>query len=105
MIDIETRRQQLMARRAELAARLETIEHELDEPLDKDLEDQAVDLEDDEVLETLGLQGQKEVRMIDAAMARIAEGEYGYCTNCGAEIASERLDLLPATPFCRNCAV
>lgn len=105
MIDIDTRKAQLVARRGELAARLSSIEHELEEPLQADLEDQAVDLEDDEVLESLGEQGRRELRMIDAALDRIAGGEYGFCTNCGAEIAAERLDLLPATPFCRNCAV
>jgi len=34
----------------------------------------------------------------------MAEGEYGYCTVCGEKISEERLDLLPATPFCRNHA-
>jgi RNA polymerase-binding transcription factor DksA len=56
------------------------------------------------VLEDLGQSAQTELRMIDAAMARIEEGEYGYCTKCGDKIAEDRLDLLPATPFCANCA-
>ncbi|MEP2715172.1 TraR/DksA family transcriptional regulator, partial [Pseudophaeobacter sp.] len=58
----------------------------------------------DEVLETLGLHELEELRQIDAALARLAEGSYGYCQICGEGIAAKRLDLLPATPFCSGCA-
>mgnify|MGYP001088980676 CR=1 FL=1 len=39
-----------------------------------------------------------------AALARIEDGTYGTCVRCGAVISAERLDVLPATPFCRHCA-
>ena len=42
--------------------------------------------------------------MIRAALQRMDEGEYGYCVKCGTEIMEERLDVLPYTPFCRDCA-
>ena len=41
---------------------------------------------------------------IDAAEQRLDVGLYGTCTTCGLEIAVERLDALPATPICVNCA-
>lgn len=41
---------------------------------------------------------------IRAALARIAEGEFGYCTECGEEIALKRLDLDPTVPTCITCA-
>ncbi|RSK33661.1 TraR/DksA family transcriptional regulator [Rhodovulum iodosum] len=41
---------------------------------------------------------------IRAALARIEEGEFGYCTECGDEIAHGRLDLDPTTPTCISCA-
>ena len=41
---------------------------------------------------------------IDAATQRLDDGRYGVCTTCGREIAVERLDALPATPTCVNCA-
>jgi DnaK suppressor protein len=41
---------------------------------------------------------------IDAAERRLEVGAYGTCTTCGREIAAERLDALPATPTCVNCA-
>lgn len=42
--------------------------------------------------------------MIDAALARMAEDEYGWCLDCGEAIAEARLDLDPATPLCIECA-
>ncbi len=44
------------------------------------------------------------LRAIDAALARIGEEEYGYCTGCGAGIAPKRLDVDPAAPRCVDCA-
>lgn len=43
-------------------------------------------------------------RRIRAALARIDEGEFGYCTECGEEISPKRLDLDPTVPTCINCA-
>jgi DnaK suppressor protein len=45
-----------------------------------------------------------ELRRISAALARIDEGEFGYCIKCGDEIASRRLELDPAAPLCIDCA-
>ena len=42
--------------------------------------------------------------MIHAALARIEDGEYGACTECGEPIAAARLDLDPAAPTCIACA-
>ena len=41
---------------------------------------------------------------IDAALARLQEGEFGYCTECGEEISPARLDLDPTVPTCIQCA-
>ena len=45
-----------------------------------------------------------EIARIDAALDRIDNGAYGECVNCGEKIAEKRLELLPDTPFCANCA-
>ncbi|WP_416897138.1 MAG: TraR/DksA family transcriptional regulator [Minwuia sp.] len=45
-----------------------------------------------------------ELRRIDAALARIDEGEFGYCLDCGEEISEKRLEVDPATPRCIDCA-
>jgi RNA polymerase-binding transcription factor DksA len=104
MTTIADRKRALHARRAELLGRLETVEEGLDSHGEKDWEELAIEWADDEVLEDLGAAAANELRMITAALARIKEGEYGYCTVCGSEIAAERLDIVPATPFCATCA-
>lgn len=43
-------------------------------------------------------------KRIAAALARMEDGEFGYCTDCGEEISRARLDLDPATPLCVSCA-
>lgn len=105
MTSVDDRRGTLVKRLAELEGRLHHIETELEQPADKDWEEAAIEREDDEVLESMGEAGRHEMEMIRAALGRIEAGEYGYCVKCGDKIAEERLDVVPATPFCRNCAV
>ena len=104
MKPIEARRSALEARLDELTSRLRRIEHELDQPHSDDFSEQAVEREGEEVLEDLGAAGQQEIRMIEAALERIANGTYGLCVACGEPISEARLDVLPQTPRCRNCA-
>jgi len=104
MTTIEDRRAALLRRRAELADRLVALDRELDSHQTPDWEDLAAERETDEVLEGMGQQGERELHMIEAALARIEAGEYGHCAKCGAPIAPERLDILPWTPFCSRCA-
>lgn len=101
---IEDRRAQMEARLVDLQGRMGAIEAELDSHQAQDWEELATEREADEVLEGMGLSAKAEVRAIQAALARISAGEYGFCQKCGAEISEERLDLLPYTPFCRSCA-
>jgi len=104
MTSVETRKTQLEARLAELNSSLLEIEDTLDEEPNPDVEDRASEREGDEVLEGLGNLGKREIQMITAALARISDGSYGECAKCGDDISMERLDLLPHTPLCRNCA-
>jgi RNA polymerase-binding transcription factor DksA len=104
MTDLALRRKELEDRLKALDSRLHVIEEELDSHQSKDWEELATEREDDEVLERLGVSGQEEIARIRAALTRMDEGEYGFCTKCGAEISQARLDLVPWTPFCRNCA-
>ncbi|QDC11597.1 TraR/DksA family transcriptional regulator [Oceanicola sp. D3] len=45
-----------------------------------------------------------EKQRINAALARMEEGEFGYCVDCGEEIASARLEHDPAAALCITCA-
>ncbi len=46
---------------------------------------------------------QSEMREIDAAVARVAAGTYGFCERCGDEIPAIRLEALPAARRCMQC--
>ena len=41
---------------------------------------------------------------IAAALARMDEGEFGFCVECGEDIAVKRLELDPTVATCVNCA-
>ncbi|MEM0945801.1 MAG: TraR/DksA C4-type zinc finger protein [Pseudomonadota bacterium] len=41
---------------------------------------------------------------IRSAIARLDEGEYGYCTDCGEDIDPARLEANPAVALCLTCA-
>jgi DnaK suppressor protein len=40
---------------------------------------------------------------IDQAMVRIADGTYGFCTNCKQMIDTDRLAILPTATLCLTC--
>jgi len=44
-----------------------------------------------------------ELYQIEAALARLREGSYGFCQICGDDIDDACLDANPATPFCGSC--
>lgn len=49
-------------------------------------------------------QRQAQMQRILAAIGRLDQNEYGYCTECGDEIPPARLSLDPAIPTCISCA-
>ncbi len=44
-----------------------------------------------------------EIKRVDAALARVDENKYGYCTSCGADIEDARLEADPAVALCARC--
>ena len=68
-----------------------------------DEEDQAsVSLMAETHLTLLGPKRQ-ELEAIEEALNRIELGTYGLCESCGQPIEPRRLEVMPETPFCRNC--
>jgi len=55
---------------------------------------------------TLGLieNEQETLEQIHEALARVDAGTFGRCTECGGQIAKPRLQALPYTPYCIDCA-
>lgn len=43
------------------------------------------------------------LQMVETALARIREGDFGECVNCGNEINVKRLEAVPWTRYCIEC--
>ena len=95
---------ELKTRLSELTARLAEIDSELRKPLSADSEERATDLENQDALEGIKSSEIHEVHQIQGALRRIAEGAYGVCVQCGADIDPKRLEALPIATRCISCA-
>jgi len=51
-----------------------------------------------------GRRRRRKLLQIDAALRRIAEDEYGFCQECGEDIAAARLEVDPTVMLCIVCA-
>jgi RNA polymerase-binding transcription factor DksA len=58
----------------------------------------VADLDQAEISRDVG-----EMRSLEAARRRIAEGAYGRCVDCGADIPLERLRAQPGAARCLDC--
>tara|TARA_R110000868_G_scaffold10313_28_gene50834 strand:+ start:3761 stop:4090 length:330 start_codon:yes stop_codon:yes gene_type:complete len=104
MVDVNSFKTRLEARLAVLTSKLSEIDGDLKEHgAEADFEERATEIAGDEVLEGLGIQGQKEIQQIRAALKRIEDGNFGICVQCDEDIPEKRLELLPHTPLCANC--
>ena len=95
---------QLLNRRSELESRLGSIKRDISQPLDHDFAEQAVELENGEVLDALGTEAEAEINKINNALIRMDEDRYGECVDCGADIPAERLAVRPFSSRCIDCA-
>jgi RNA polymerase-binding transcription factor DksA len=106
-------RSPLAALRATTAQRLDDLERSFDDIVEA-TSDVATDDEHDPEGHTIAWERQQVAALldesraalagVDAALARVDDGTYGTCVSCGREISAERLDALPATPRCLDCA-
>jgi DnaK suppressor protein len=95
---------ELEARLRELGSRSEEIDDELSAPPDSDWSDNAIESENDEVLEEVGELAVEEIQEIKLALKKIADGTYGICVSCGDRIAAKRLEALKHATKCMKCA-
>ena len=106
--DLEHFREQLLARRVELQAVMDSASDSA-KPVELDqtrvgrlsrmdaLQGQAM------AKETERRRG-VELQRIASALARIEDEDFGYCVTCGEEIPLQRLELDPAVTTCIACA-
>ena len=100
----------LMGRRQQIMREIGTgLEQSLTEDQQRRLEssrdtgDQAlIDLQRELGISLLEMRNRKR-QLMDEALARLAEGTYGYCAECGIEISERRLAAVPFAKLCVEC--
>lgn len=106
-MDTAQAKQALLVLKQELASRVERTHqriHQRDKRVSANFAEQSVEMESQELVMSLDADGRRELRAIDAALERIEEGSYGECVRCGNPIAQARLEALPYTALCIECA-
>jgi RNA polymerase-binding transcription factor DksA len=56
-----------------------------------------------EISDTLQRGARQALAEIDSARARLSDGSYGRCVDCGCQLPIERLEVLPHVPRCMTC--
>lgn len=87
-----------------VADRDSTVHHMQDDAVNfPDILDRAA-LEEEHKLEWQTREREhKLITKIEQALARIKQGDYGYCEVCGAEIGIRRLEARPTATQCIDC--
>jgi len=65
-------------------------------------ESSEADIQEDIELALIQMKAET-LQRINEALARLEEGKYGYCFECGEEIAEQRLRALPFAVRCKDC--
>lgn len=102
--DLGALRAELEAQKGRLDARLARIKANVRRTLDADSKERAKELEDQEVVDALGIETTHELILINEALRRMDDGSYGRCADCDEPIASERLLASPHVLLCIDCA-
>ncbi len=104
--ELEKYRRLLLEKKNSLSsdlAKTRDAEEETTEEATQDIADKAVSSYTREFLYSLSDTDRNTLLQIDQALARVAEGTYGLCLNCGNLMAEKRLVAVPWTPYCIDC--
>lgn len=104
MENLEAIRTRLVERKAALEDLLGRVENSARRQFDKSLEEQAIQRENEEVLTALDNSLNREYFEVQMALERMDNGDFGNCYRCGAQISPKRLEALPHTDTCIDCA-
>ncbi len=96
----------LLARREGLVGVVQAAEaysRERDAEATQDPADMAANAYTKELLVSMSANDRHLLQLIDEALERIDDGEYGECTNCGKPIQEKRLEAVPWARHCLPC--
>jgi len=104
---IEKMEASLLALKSEIVDNLVTSSQDFKEIMEgmdsKDLADIASDDIDRKMIEAIGSQELKRLKLIESALTRIKQEKYGHCIKCSKRIPQERLIAIPYALMCIEC--
>ena len=96
-------REKLLGERELLVDKLNGNDLSIDDSETPDPVDLAVQNYSKNVLLAVSENDSRQLQMIDEALKRIEDEEYGNCQNCGNIIQPKRLQAIPWARYCLNC--
>ena len=89
---------------AGLQTRLTGIKKDASHEYPGDLNEQAQERENDEVVDAIGNETASSIAAVKVALERIESGSYGICGSCGEQIGKARLSAIPEAIHCIDCS-
>jgi DnaK suppressor protein len=102
-LNIENIKQNLIAERDGLFAKLNDNDLSVDDTETPDPVDLAVRNYSKNVMLAVSENESRQLQMVDEALQRIEDDEYGVCQNCSKDIQTKRLQAIPWARYCLNC--
>ena len=102
-INIDTIKENLLVERDALFAKLNGNDLSVDDTETPDPVDLAVQNYSKNVMLAVSENDSRQLQMIDEALQRIEDEEYGNCLNCRKEIMPKRLQAVPWARYCLSC--
>lgn len=100
-------KEKLLSKKKQLMDRvIRTHDHiyRREEPVSPIFSEQSVEMESQQLIYLLDIEGKQELRQIEKALERIEKETYGRCTSCGEMIEEARLEAIPEAALCIDCA-
>ena len=94
----------LRLKREQLQSRVDSIKADITQQHSHSWTEQAVERENDQVIDVIGNEAQATINDIDAALGRFEQGSYGICIDCGEDIDAGRLLIIIEAIRCINCS-
>ena len=98
--------QKLLEKKEILLNRIRRLDRDrtmTDGPLEADIDDQSISLQNNEVEDFLSDLELKELNLVNKALSRVKEGTYAKCSVCNDPISEKRLKALPYATLCIRC--
>lgn len=102
-LNLKEIKERLIAERENLVTKLKENDLSVDDSETPDPVDLAVRNYSKNVMLAVSENESRQLILINEALERIEDDEYGLCQNCEKEINPKRLDAIPWARYCLNC--